>query len=134
MTWSHALIQDNGDLGKLFVVTEIVSEGETPRVLNIVAHDEADLPDLIDFSINPSPPLPLPDPVTIVPSVKLWERMTDAEAEQVEVAMASQPFRTRQIFMTAQTFRSDHELWSLLEGMATTLFGEERAGELLAAG
>lgn len=66
-----------------------------------------------------------------IPSVALWERMTNAEAELVETAMSSQPFRIRQIFMTAQTFRSDHELWPLLEQMATDLFGTQRAAELL---
>nr|WP_278388391.1 hypothetical protein [Brucella intermedia] len=71
--------------------------------------------------------------VTVLPSVTLWERMSPSEAEQVEAAMATQPFRTRQIFLTANTFRSDHELWPLLMQMATDLFGEERAAELLAA-
>lgn len=79
-----------------------------------------------------APYVPPPPPAVVVPSVTLWERMSDAEAEQVEAAMATQPFRTRQIFMTAQTFRSDHELWPLLESMATQLFGETRASELLA--
>lgn len=74
---------------------------------------------------------PAVEPVTILPAVTLWERMTDAEAEQVNAAMATQPFRTRQIFLTANTFRSDHELWPLLVQMATDLFGEERAAELL---
>ncbi|WP_235925510.1 hypothetical protein [Brucella pseudintermedia] len=79
-----------------------------------------------------SPPvIEQPEPVIIVPAVALWERLTDAEAEQVEAAMATKPFRTRQIFLTANTFRSDHELWPLLEQMATDLFGEERAAELL---
>ncbi|WP_245414798.1 hypothetical protein [Brucella oryzae] len=73
-----------------------------------------------------------PEPVTILPAVTLWERLTEAEAEQVNAAMATQPFRTRQIFLTANTFRSDHELWPLLVQMATDLFGEERAAELLA--
>jgi len=72
-----------------------------------------------------------PDPVTALPAVTLWERLTEAEAEQVNAAMATQPFRTRQIFMTANTFRSDHELWPLLKSMATDLFGEERAVQLL---
>ncbi|WP_235942812.1 hypothetical protein [Ochrobactrum soli] len=76
---------------------------------------------------------PTIEPVTIIPAVTLWERMTDVEAEQVNAAMATQPFRTRQIFLTANTFRSDHELWPLLVQMATDLFGEERAAELLAA-
>lgn len=74
---------------------------------------------------------PFVEPVTVLPAVTLWERLTDAEAEQVNAAMATQPFRTRQIFMTANTFRSDHELWPLLVQMATDLFGEERAAELL---
>ncbi|WP_206044364.1 hypothetical protein [Brucella cytisi] len=75
---------------------------------------------------------PVADPVTILPAVTLWERLTEAEAEQVDAAMATQPFRTRQIFLTANTFRSDHELWPLLVQMATDLFGEERGGQLLA--
>lgn len=83
---------------------------------------------------TPPPPEPIvePEPVTILPAVTLWERLTEAEAEQVDAAMATQPFRTRQIFMTANTFRSDHELWPLLVQMATDLFGEARAAELLA--
>jgi hypothetical protein len=76
---------------------------------------------------------PAVDLVTIIPAVTLWERMTDVEAEQVNTAMATQPFRTRQIFLTANTFRSDHELWPLLVQMATDLFGETRAAELLVA-
>ncbi|WP_273785590.1 hypothetical protein [Brucella intermedia] len=77
-------------------------------------------------------PPPPPPAATVVPAVSLWERLTEAEAEQVNAAMATQPFRTRQIFMTAKTFRSDHELWPLLVQMATELFGEERTSELLA--
>ncbi|WP_235906862.1 hypothetical protein [Brucella anthropi] len=78
------------------------------------------------------PSFELPDPVTILPAVTLWERMSEDEAEQVNAAMATQPFRTRQIFVIANTFRSDHELWPLLRQMATDLFGEARAAELLA--
>lgn len=83
---------------------------------------------------TPPPPEPIvePEPVTILPAVTLWERLTEAEADQVNEAMATQSFRTRQIFRTANTFRSDHELWPLLVQMATDLFGEERAAELLA--
>lgn len=83
---------------------------------------------------EPPPPEPItqPEPATILPAVTLWERLTEAEAEQVNAVMATQPFRTRQIFLTANTFRSDHELWPLLEQMAIDLFGEVRAAELLA--
>ena len=45
--------------------------------------------------------------------------------------MASQSFRTRKIFETANTFRSDHELWPLLEEIAMDLFGVKRTAELL---
>ncbi|MGK8640293.1 hypothetical protein ACRS7F_13440 [Brucella anthropi] len=74
---------------------------------------------------------PIVVPIVVIPAVALWERLTESEAEQVNAAMATQPFRTRQIFLTANTFRSDHELWPLLVQMATELFGEERAAELL---
>ncbi len=40
--------------------------------------------------------------------------MTVEEASQVETIMATQLFRTRQIFLTVNMFRSDHELWPLL--------------------
>ncbi len=86
----------------------------------------------VDGNIVEYVPPPPPPPVVEVPSVTLWERLTDDEADQVNAAMATQPFRTRQIFMTANTFRSDHELWPLLVQMATNLFGEERAAQLLA--
>lgn len=71
-------------------------------------------------------------PVTVVYSVDLWSRMTNAEADQVGAEMEQQPFRIRKIFETANSYRSDHELWPLLAQIATTLFGAERAGEILA--
>jgi len=77
---------------------------------------------------TPPPPSPA---LIVVPAVTLWERLSETEAEQVNAAMATQPFRTRQIFLTPNTFRSDHELWPLLVQMATELFGEARAAELL---
>lgn len=75
---------------------------------------------------------PVVIPVTVVFAVDLWSRMTDIEADQVDAAMADQPFRIRKIFETANSYRSDHELWPLLEQIATTLFGAERAAEILA--
>lgn len=80
-----------------------------------------------------SPSIPEPEPVvTVLPAVTLWERLTEAEADQVNEVMATQPFRTPKIFETANTFRSDDELWPLLEQTATELFGEVRTAELLA--
>ncbi|MGK9039234.1 hypothetical protein KXS05_02600 [Rhizobium sp. SA279] len=77
-------------------------------------------------------PIEIPDPVTVVYGVDLWSRMTETEAEQVGAAMAEQSFRVRKIFESASSFRSDHELWPLLEQIATTLFGAGRAAEILA--
>lgn len=77
-------------------------------------------------------PEPEAPAVISIPAVTLWERMTEAEGEQVEAVMQAQPFRIRQIFTTAQTYRSDHELWPLLQQVATELFGVQRAGDLLA--
>lgn len=82
--------------------------------------------------IEPYVPEPESEPIIIIPAVTLWERLTDSEAIQVNDVMATQPIRTRQIFLTANTFRSDHELWPLLQQIASTLFGVERAAELLA--
>ncbi len=78
------------------------------------------------------PPVEIPEPVAVVNSVDLWSRMTDEEADQVGAAMDNQPFRVRKIFESANTYRADHELWPLLQQIATTLFGEDRAGEILA--
>lgn len=85
------------------------------------------------YEVLPYIPPVLPEPVTIVYPVDLWSRMSDGEAEQVETAMLAQPIRIQNIFRTASSYRSDHELWPLLTTIATTLFGAERAAEILAA-
>lgn len=76
--------------------------------------------------------LPEPEPIISIPSVTFWERTTETEGSAIEAMLNQQPFRVRQIFMTAQSYRSDHELWPLLQSAAIGLFGEERAAELLA--
>lgn len=76
---------------------------------------------------------PPPDPVTVVDAVDFWSRLTDEEADQVEAVMQTQPFRIRKIFETAQTFRSDHELWPLLLQIANGLFSPERVAVILAS-
>lgn len=71
--------------------------------------------------------------VTVLYPVDLWSRMTEDEADQVEAAIAEQSVRIQNMFRSASSYRSDHELWETLESTAVTLFGEERAAELLAA-
>lgn len=78
------------------------------------------------------------DLATVVYSVDFWTRLdggadgNSGEVAQVLAAMEQQPIRTRKIFETANSFRSDHELWPLLRQLATGLFGEERAAQILA--
>lgn len=88
---------------------------------------------LIDGDSEPTPdPQDVPAPVVIVYPVDLWYRLTDEEAEQVESAMSTQSIRVQNIFKFASSYRSDNEFWTLLNEFAIQLFGEERAGEILA--
>jgi hypothetical protein len=80
---------------------------------------------------TPPPPDPA-DVITVVSSVDFYRRMTEAEADQVEDVIAQQSARDRRIFEKANTFRSDAPEWPTLVGLATQLFGAERAAEILA--
>lgn len=73
-----------------------------------------------------------PEMVSILYPVRFWERLTEREADAVGAAMEQQDFRTRQIFATASSYRSDHELWPILQQIATQLFGGKRAAQILA--
>lgn len=86
-----------------------------------------------DFPIGPYVPPEIPPPVVILYPVDLWTRVTDEEAEQIEAAMLTQPVRVQNIFKSASSYRSDHDLWPTLQAMATSLFGAERAAVILAA-
>lgn len=73
----------------------------------------------------------LPELTILFPG-DLWRRTTDAEAAAIDAAMSAQSIRLARLFMTAQTYRSDDPLWPLLVQVATSLFGAQRAAELLA--
>lgn len=79
------------------------------------------------------PPDPEGSEIVVVFPVDLWSRLSNGEAELVEAAMAEQPVRIQNIFRSAASYRSDHELWPLLTTVAADLFGAARAGEILAA-
>ncbi len=108
-------------------MTDIFVSG-APEGEEIVTLKGARAAAFMDGVIQPDEP-----DLIILPAVTLWERLTEDEADQVNEVMATQPVRTQRIFTTANTFRSDHELWPLLMQMANDLFGEARAAELLAA-
>lgn len=89
--------------------------------------------------VDVAPPVvEIPEPVTIVYSVDFWTRLdggedgNSGEVAQVLAAMEQQSIRTRKIFEAANSYRSDHELWQLLQQLATSLFGEDRAAQILA--
>lgn len=94
--------------------------------------------EIAELETSAPAPFPFPDPVTVVYAVDFWTRLdggadgNSGEVAQVLAAMEQQPIRTRKIFETANSFRSDHELWPLLRQLATGLFGEERAAQILA--
>ncbi|MGN7711011.1 hypothetical protein [Agrobacterium tumefaciens] len=94
--------------------------------------------EIAELEADAPPPILLPEPVTTVYAVDFWTRLdggvdgNSGEVAQVLAAMETQPVRTRKIFESANSYRSDHELWPLLQQIATTLFGAERAAEILA--
>ncbi|UXT99928.1 hypothetical protein [Agrobacterium tumefaciens] len=86
-----------------------------------------------------SPPIvPEPEAVITVFAIDFWTRLdggedgNGGEVARVLSALNEQPVRIRKIFESATSYRSDHELWPLLQQIATTLFGEERATQILA--
>ncbi|MDP9788709.1 hypothetical protein [Agrobacterium tumefaciens] len=114
---------------KRFVFDADTGESEErDMTLEEIAELEADAP----------APILLPDPATVVYAVDLWTRLdggedgNSGEVAQVIGEMEQQPIRIRKIFDSATSYRSDHELWPLLQQIATTLFGEERAAQILA--
>jgi len=76
--------------------------------------------------------MPPPAGPVVINKVDFFERMTEEEAESVEGAISAQSARNRRIFESAQTFRSDHELWGLLNQLADQLFTPERKAVILA--
>jgi hypothetical protein len=77
-------------------------------------------------------PGPMPEPVTVVFKVDFYRRLTDEECDKVEAEVAKQSSKQRGIFASAASFRSDAPEWATLEGLTKSLFGDERASEILA--
>lgn len=71
-------------------------------------------------------------PVVVVFAVDLWTRLTEDEAEEVAGAMSLHSLRVRKIFESANSYRSDHELWPLLKQVASDVLGAERSAVILA--
>lgn len=81
-----------------------------------------------------APPAPEPDPRPVITSkADLFRRCTDDEAEAIEAALQALPVRKRRIFEGAQYVSSADPDFDELRVGLVTLFGAERAAELLAA-
>lgn len=110
----------------------IVIDAETGEA-NIREWTPEELAELASY-----PTSPFPEPATVLYAVDFWTRLdggedgNSGEVAEVLAAMKQQPIRTRRIFDAANSYRSDHELWPLLQQLATGLFGAERASEILA--
>lgn len=61
-----------------------------------------------------------------------WQRMTEEEAEKMDLAIAAAPARFRQIYASASTLHSSSELWGSLKTITTKSLGKKRAAALLA--
>lgn len=109
-------------------------ERENGAIVGLLAHPQAgsahewldeSAPEVVTFRNRLS--------VSVLYPIDLWSRLTDEEAEAVEMAISAQPIRLQNIFRTASSYRSDHELWPVLRVISIELFGEQRATEVLAA-
>ena len=77
-------------------------------------------------------PTPAPQPV-ITFKADIWRRCTDEEAAQIDEALKAAPIRQRRLFEDAQYLDHADEAFAFAHQALVGLFGEDRAGELLAA-
>lgn len=89
----------------------------------------------VDGKFVAPPPVeqPEPEPIVLTKISKnlIWERATDAEAEQMDAALKAQPVRIRRIYDGATFISTEDELYGLLRAAMVQMFGEKRAAELL---
>lgn len=78
--------------------------------------------------VEHAPPPPPPPPVIVS---DMFNRMTDNEAEALDTAMMGEALRIRRNWTTAQVIQPSDDIWSILLGHAITLFGGDRAHEIL---
>lgn len=67
----------------------------------------------------------------MVPKLTIIERMTDAEVEQADTAMATQSAKLRQIWSAANEIWSNSPWFGDLQAFFVALYGQQRTGELL---
>ncbi|GJE54590.1 hypothetical protein [Methylobacterium thuringiense] len=80
-----------------------------------------------------APPAPEGPPVALITyKADIYRRCTDAEAEEIEMALAAAPVRQRRLFEEAQHLDHADEAFSTMHEAMVEIFGAKRADELLA--
>ncbi|WP_132528744.1 hypothetical protein [Rhizobium sp. BK376] len=74
-----------------------------------------------------NPPAPA---VYIIRKLVLWTRLSDAGANTVDVAVATQSAKLRGIWNSASEVRSESEFFGRLEAFLTGVLGADRANQL----
>ncbi|MCJ9691593.1 hypothetical protein MOV76_08080 [Rhizobium sp. PRIMUS64] len=69
--------------------------------------------------------------IHIIPKMLLWTRLSDAEANTVDAAMATQSAKLRGIWNSATEVRSDSEFFGTLQTFLTGAIGSDRAAQVL---
>lgn len=111
--------------GLVAVTPAEVPEGKVMVSSSIVDQDGAPI------EVGVFEDVPDPEPLHTTPKDLIWRRATDQEAEAMELALAAQPIRLRRIYEGATQIDDRDELYAMLLGALTVLFGVERANELL---
>lgn len=71
-------------------------------------------------------------PKTILPKVTLWRRLTDAEADALDITLAAAPTRLRRLFEAAVHLDTADPDYPAIRAIFVAALGEERADEVLA--
>ncbi len=78
-----------------------------------------------DLSIEP--PAPEPAKNTYLSKIELWKRLSDAEADKLDIALSKESVRLRRIFEAAQSLDSNDSNYPALKDVIVKALGEKRA-------
>lgn len=75
----------------------------------------------------------MPSAPVITYKADIYRRCTEVEAEAIEMALAGAPVRQRRLFESALHLDHSDDAFAFAQEAMVGMFGEKRAGELLAA-
>lgn len=82
---------------------------------------------------DPEPDPTPPAPPVITYKADIYRRCTDEEADAIEMSLAAASVRKRRLFESALHLDHSDEAFAFARDALVEMFGEKRAGELLAA-